>query len=273
MEDKQDYKPAELHTEYLNAMKGKKASKKDAMHSPEGSYIIKCPDIEDQWSSRQDLTLDIHQAKKSGIFEACFNFSAMEGIMVISTDEDALECYCSQLDREAKADNQYGKQSFDDSDDEAESEDDDEGNGEEESEDDGDQEEELVETKPATGSKRRADPPRPRGRPPKKSKIETENETIVAEPEVPRGRGRPPEKLKTEIETEKPTDKSPRGRGRPPKTPKTEIGTAVKVRGRGRPPKAEPIVASASSVQASRGRLPRVRNLSTGNIPYQIEVS
>lgn len=129
---------AEMHTSYLNTLKEKKDPK---TYSPVGSYIINCKEIEDYWSGEDDLTLDIRQAKEPGIFEAKFNFGILDGVMIISADEDILERHCSQLTLEAEVDSEeeYSYEAENDK-------------------------------KPTTGSKRKAEAPRRLGSLPKKLK-------------------------------------------------------------------------------------------------------
>lgn len=144
-EDERENERAEMHTDYLNTLKRKKGPKGLKTYSPVGSYIINCKEIEEQWPDQaDDLSLDIRQTKEPGVFEASFNFGVLEGIMIIGAEKNALEQYCSRLDCEAESD-------WDEDEDEDESE---------------------VENnrKPTAGSKRKAEAPQGRGRPPKKSK-------------------------------------------------------------------------------------------------------
>jgi hypothetical protein len=141
----------EMHRDYLNTLKRKKGPKGPKTYSPVGSYIIDCKEIEEQWPDKaEDLGLDISQTEEPGVFEASFDFGVLEGAMIISAEKNTLEQYCSQLDSEAESDW-----------------DEDEENDEDEDEDEDDIENDR---KPTTGSKRKAEAPRGRGRPPKKSK-------------------------------------------------------------------------------------------------------
>ncbi|GAB1352886.1 hypothetical protein MASR1M12_16180 [Erysipelotrichia bacterium] len=90
-------------------------------------------------------------------------------------------------------------------------------------------------------------PKRGRGRPPKKTAVESPAPAVLSEPSAPEKsaerprRGRPPKAAKKEPLTEKPEQNSedrPR-RGRPPKV-KNDVVPAEKPR-RGRPPKARPV--------------------------------
>jgi hypothetical protein len=159
-ENEREDERAEIHTDYLNTLKRKKGPR---TYSPVGSYIIDCKQIEEEWPDRAgDLSLDIRQTKEPNVFEASFDFGVLEGVMIISAEKNALEQYCSQVDREAESDG-----------DEDEDEDE-EGDWSEEEDKDGEKDkvENKVENnrKPTTGSKRRAEALRGHGPQPKKSK-------------------------------------------------------------------------------------------------------
>lgn len=155
-QNKREDERAELHTNYLNTLKRKKGPK---TYSPVGSYIIDCKQIEGEWPDRAgDLSLDIRQIKEPNVFEASFDFGALEGVMLISAEKNALEQYCSQLDLDAESDG----------------DEDEDGDWSEEEDEDGEKDEVEDEAendrKPTTGSKRRAEALRTHGPPPKKSK-------------------------------------------------------------------------------------------------------
>jgi hypothetical protein len=159
VEDERENERVEIHTDYLNTLKRKKDPKGPKTHSPVGSYIVNCKEIEEQWSDQaDDLSLDIRQTKEPGVFEASFDFGVLEGVMIISAEKNALEQFCSQLDREAGSDRD---EDWNEKEDEDEEKDDDEDGNEDDVEND---------RKPTTGSKRKAEAPRGRGRLPKKSK-------------------------------------------------------------------------------------------------------
>ncbi|TVY84675.1 hypothetical protein LSUE1_G000924 [Lachnellula suecica] len=105
-EDERVGERLELHTDYLKTLKRTKTGKK---YSPVGKYIIDCEEIESQWPDQaDDLGLDIHQTNKPGIFEASFDFGILEGVMMISLENNTLEQYCSQLDRDDESDGDEG---------------------------------------------------------------------------------------------------------------------------------------------------------------------
>ena len=142
-ENERENDRAQAHTNYLASLKRKKSPKGPKTHSLVGSYIVRCKEIEEQWPDQaDDLNLDISQSDEPGIFEASFEFGVLEGVMIISAEEDALERYCSQLDREAEP---------------------------EWDEEDDDEYETESARKPTTGSKRKAEAPQGQGRPTKKS--------------------------------------------------------------------------------------------------------
>ncbi|KAG0648135.1 hypothetical protein D0Z07_5989 [Hyphodiscus hymeniophilus] len=162
--DERENERVALHTDYLNNLKRKKAFKASQAYSPVGSYIINCKEIEEQWPDQaDDLSLDIRETEEPGVFDVSFDFGVLEGVMIISAEENTLERYCSQLDREGREaesdwdENWSGRESEEE--DEEKFANDDENGGEV-----GDNK------KPITGSKRKAEAPRGRGRPPKKSK-------------------------------------------------------------------------------------------------------
>jgi hypothetical protein len=157
-EKEQEDERTKIHTDYLNTLKRKKGQR---TYSPVGSYIIDCKQIEGEWPDQaDDLSLDIRQTKEPNVFEASFDFGVLEGVMIISAEKNALEQYCSQLDREAQSD---GDEDEDEGADWSEEEEEDREEIEVDDEVDNNR-------KPATGSKRRAEALPGRGRPPKKSK-------------------------------------------------------------------------------------------------------
>ncbi|KAK7756583.1 hypothetical protein SLS62_001420 [Diatrype stigma] len=141
--DVRSQKRKSMHSDYLRGAqaKGNKAC------SPVGKYIVDCPEIENGFPENGDLTLDLCESGKPGIFEAHFYFGPIEGIMILSHEKSALDQHCLDLEK----DSCYG--------------DDDEG------EDDGDgieNDSEEDEDHLAAGSKRKA--ARGGGGPPKKAK-------------------------------------------------------------------------------------------------------
>lgn len=103
-EDERENDRAEMQTDYLHTLKRKKGSRRPKTYSPVGSYIVDCEEIEEGWPDQaNDLNLDIRQTKEPGVFEASFNFGVLEGVMIISAENSAMERYCSQLDREAES--------------------------------------------------------------------------------------------------------------------------------------------------------------------------
>ncbi|GAP87531.1 putative AT hook motif family protein [Rosellinia necatrix] len=97
--EERDQERSEMHGDYLKSI-GKKKGRK--AYSPVGTYIVDCDAIEEEWPNlADDMSLDIHATDQPGIYEACFDFGVIEGVMVIGADETAVETYCSQLDRES----------------------------------------------------------------------------------------------------------------------------------------------------------------------------
>lgn len=153
-EKEQEDERTEMHTDYLNTLKRKKGPR---TCSPVGSYIIDCKQIEGEWPDRAgNLSLDIRQTKEPNVFEASFDFGVLEGVMIISAEKNALEQYCSQLDREAQSDGDEGADW---------SEEEDEDREKIEVDD-----EVANNRKPTAGSKRRAEALPGHGPPPKKPK-------------------------------------------------------------------------------------------------------
>ncbi|KAI9371398.1 hypothetical protein BJX61DRAFT_548286 [Aspergillus egyptiacus] len=142
-EKKREADRAKLHREYLQAQK--KAGGRKGKVSPVGSYMVDCEEIKDDWPDQADeLTLDIHETDEAAVFQACFDFGVLEGVMVIGTERKMLEGYCARVDDEGE-----------DYSDEYDSDEDEE-------------EDEEEDQRPKAGSKRKApSPPRGRGRPKK----------------------------------------------------------------------------------------------------------
>jgi hypothetical protein len=153
VEDKRESERARMHTDYLRTLERKETSRDHKAYSPVGSYIVNCEKINDGWPDEaDDLSLDIRQTKEPGVFEASFDFGALEGVMIISSKKNKLEQYCSQLDRGAEFNS-----------DDSEEGDWDEGDCD-------DEEDKDDETSTKFSKKRKAEAPRGRGRPPKKPK-------------------------------------------------------------------------------------------------------
>jgi hypothetical protein len=96
---------AAKYQQYLDTMKPKKGAKCAPVKSPVGSYIVDCEAIEKEWRKQaENMTLSIYEEDEAGIFQASFDFGILEGIMIISTEKDALEEYCSQHNCETESD-------------------------------------------------------------------------------------------------------------------------------------------------------------------------
>ncbi|KAH6623406.1 hypothetical protein F5144DRAFT_623373 [Chaetomium tenue] len=120
--------------------------------SPVGQYMIDCPEIEANYSDdvrNFDLTLEIHETSRLGVYQATFNFGVIEGMMMLCHDEGVLEEFCSENDHEGY-----------DTDLECEDED-----------KDSDIEDESSDDETAVGSKRKATSTKPGVHPPKKLKM------------------------------------------------------------------------------------------------------
>lgn len=101
-EDELAAEKTEQHNEYLKSLKKKKTNP-----SPIGGYTVDCEDVERNWPDLADeLNLDIHATDEPGIFQACFDFGVIEGVMLIGTDITGLEQYGAQADREAEGDSE-----------------------------------------------------------------------------------------------------------------------------------------------------------------------
>jgi hypothetical protein len=80
-----------MYTDNLNTLKRKKGRWR---YSPVGSYIIVCKEIEEQWVDQaDDVSLDIHETNKPGIFVASLDFRILKGAMIISAEKDNVEQY------------------------------------------------------------------------------------------------------------------------------------------------------------------------------------
>lgn len=107
-----------LHTDYLNSRGQQKND-----DSPVGTYILAIkddgfrePDMQD------DLGFSIRRTDTPGIFAADFDFQMYEGVMLISSDQAALDEHCAQADGE---DDSEGGYSVDEDESETDSEDED----------------------------------------------------------------------------------------------------------------------------------------------------
>lgn len=159
-QEKREAERSKMHADYLLREAGRAKGGKNSW-SVAGEYIIDCDTIEGEWPDQsEDMSLTVSETETPGIFRADFDFGVVEGIMILSSQEAALERYCDGLDRKGlRSSNRYGY-SEDDSDDDS---DDDEDEDEDEDED--------QQSAAATGSKRKA--VHGRGPPSKKTKGST----------------------------------------------------------------------------------------------------
>ncbi|KAF7864335.1 uncharacterized protein EAF02_010303 [Botrytis sinoallii] len=73
-----------LRTSASGARANSSAAESEDLWDVRGSYVVECPDIEEEWGEKDsDLTLDIYVEKKNGRHQifAMFNFIVVEGIM------------------------------------------------------------------------------------------------------------------------------------------------------------------------------------------------
>ncbi|KAL3493836.1 hypothetical protein BJX62DRAFT_234951 [Aspergillus germanicus] len=86
-----------MHKDYVQSLK--KSCRKAKPPSPVGSYIVDCQEIERNWPDLvDDSSLDIHDTDEPGVFQACFDFGILEGVMIIGKDSAMVEQYFSQAD-------------------------------------------------------------------------------------------------------------------------------------------------------------------------------
>lgn len=81
-----------MHTDYLNSR-----GQQTRGSTPVGSYIVDCEALEKGWRGQAgNLSLDIHQTDTPGVFKADSDFGILEGVMIICSDESALDEYCAR---------------------------------------------------------------------------------------------------------------------------------------------------------------------------------
>jgi hypothetical protein len=88
-----------MHVEYLKRLTRQKCETKARINaSPVGSYVVDCAAFDDYFADERayDLSLDIHETDTPGILQIDFDFVALEGVMMICGDEEALGEYCSE---------------------------------------------------------------------------------------------------------------------------------------------------------------------------------
>lgn len=87
----------EEHREFVKT--AKKGAKKVNAKSPTpavlqkivGSYVVRCEDIEEQWPSEHELTLDIAFGPKDNVLEGAVSFNVIEGTMLLALSDDILD--------------------------------------------------------------------------------------------------------------------------------------------------------------------------------------
>ncbi|OAA63483.1 hypothetical protein SPI_03646 [Niveomyces insectorum RCEF 264] len=149
-----DKKRDQQHQAYLDTLAAKQGPH---TYSPVGKYIVRCPEIEDQWpDDAKRLTLSIRPTPTPELFEADFHFGVIEGIMVLSTSADRLELRMAALGEVDSEDDEDEEEDDDDGDEEGEKEVDEDESKEEHSTGDGGHPSEDVVVSP-TGPKRLAE--------------------------------------------------------------------------------------------------------------------
>lgn len=90
--------------EALSEIKNKSATEDDAADRPAativGSYGITCEEISRNWPDHEELTMGIAESSSPGVCEGCFDFGAVEGVLLISTDQSLLDERVAELDME-----------------------------------------------------------------------------------------------------------------------------------------------------------------------------
>ncbi|KAK4454282.1 hypothetical protein QBC34DRAFT_490695 [Podospora aff. communis PSN243] len=146
------------HQEYLARMAAAKRQRRIMPGpGPNGRYMVDCKEIEYGFlDSPMDMEMLICWNEKLGVYEAKFDFGALEGAIIFHEDEDVVKKVSKRRARMGY----YGEEDYDDEEDEED--------GEDDSQHEEDEEEETVgaesrKRKAATGKA-------PRGRPPKKAR-------------------------------------------------------------------------------------------------------
>lgn len=69
---------------------------------PAGGYAITCKAISEEWPhvEKDGLGLDISESSTPGVYEASFDFGVLQGVMVLSADEQLLEAHIEKLEDE-----------------------------------------------------------------------------------------------------------------------------------------------------------------------------
>ncbi|KAJ5485151.1 hypothetical protein N7539_005139 [Penicillium diatomitis] len=101
--EKREQARDKMHHDYLKTLTRKRGgSKATKNRSPVGSYIVDSACFEDHYADGRkfDLTLEIQETDRPGVFQADFDFGVLEGIMMICDDEETLDEYCREADRE-----------------------------------------------------------------------------------------------------------------------------------------------------------------------------
>jgi hypothetical protein len=89
-----------MHMDYLNS----RSQRKEDV-TPVGAYIVDCEALERGWPDIADgLNLDIHLTDTPGVFKAEFDFGALEGVMIICSENSTLDEYYAQADRDDESD-------------------------------------------------------------------------------------------------------------------------------------------------------------------------
>lgn len=105
--EKREQARDKMHQDYLKTLtRTKGGSKATRDRSPVGNYIVNSAPFDDYFTDgrKWDLKLKIKQTDAPGVFQADFDFGVLKGVMMICADEEALEEYCREADREEDPD-------------------------------------------------------------------------------------------------------------------------------------------------------------------------
>lgn len=97
------------HTAYMQLLAAEGLPRESS--SIIGSYVIRCPSIEDQWDDDDDdgeeMALDVKKTTRDGVYEAGFRFRVLEGVMLLSTDKKLLVKHRNDVDRTRSRENAW----------------------------------------------------------------------------------------------------------------------------------------------------------------------
>jgi hypothetical protein len=104
----------------LKKKKGKNATltEDEKLNNCNGSYVVRCEELSDDWDNCDSLSIDISTGPKPGILQAAVEFGIIEGTMLLAFNAPGLDAYVGmRSDQEDNDSEDYDENDVEDSED------------------------------------------------------------------------------------------------------------------------------------------------------------